>query len=66
MSWIKRREQKNSCDKEKYVATEFREEENDKFCCNKVIMLRHKTLMSRHKLDNFSKILSQQKNIMSR
>ena len=58
----KRREQKIGCNKEKYVAKEFRAAENDKFCCNKVFMSRHKTPMSRHKLDNFSKTWSRQKN----
>ena len=28
------------CDKEMYVATEFRIRENDKLCCNKVFMWR--------------------------
>ena len=46
-------------DKEIYVATEFKVAENDKVCCYKVFMLRHK-------LDNFSKTLSRHKNIMSR
>ena len=35
----KRREHKIGLDKEKYVVTEFRAIENNKFCCNKVIML---------------------------
>ena len=38
-------------DKEIYVTTEFRTAENDKLCCNKVFM-------SRHKLDNFSITMS--------
>ena len=53
-------------DKEIYVSTEFRAAENDKVCCNKVIMSRHKTLISRHKLNYFSKTLPRHKNIMSR
>ena len=52
-------------DKEIYVATKFRAAENDKVCCNKICMSRHKTVMSRHKLDNFSKTFSQHKNILS-
>ena len=45
-------------DKEIYVATKFRGAENDKVCCNKICM-------SRHKLDNFSKTFSQHNNILS-
>ena len=44
------------CDKEIYVVTEFRAVENDK-CCNKVFMSQQKTLVSRHKLDNFSRTM---------
>ena len=40
-----------------YVVIEFRAAKNDK-CCNKIFMSRHKTLMSRHKLDNFSRTMS--------
>ena len=32
-------------DKEIFVAIEFRATENDKVCCNKVFMSRHKILM---------------------
>ena len=37
---------KDCIDKEIYVVTEFRAEENDKLCCRKVFMSRHKTLLS--------------------
>ena len=40
--------------------------ENDKLCCNKVFMSRHKTLMLRQKLDNLSKTMSRHCQIMLR
>ena len=53
-------------DKEMYVVIEFRIGENDKLCCNKVFMWLHKTLMSRHKLDNFRRTMSRHYQILSR
>ena len=51
-AWL---EDKKLCrDKEIYVSTKFRSTRNEKLCCNKIFcMLRHKTLMSRKRLDNF-------------
>ena len=53
-------------DKEIYVAIEFRLIENDKLCCKKVFLSRHKILISRHKLDNFSRTMSRHYQSLSR
>ena len=49
-----------------YIVTEFKAIESDKLCCNKVFMSRHNTLISQHKLDNCSRIMSRHCKTMSR